>query len=136
MCAHAEFDSAVARQLRSTDMPLPMVISLIAGMRQDRAPVAEGVLAPLRLEAGVNRLLEPLVGVFRARDGARLGRWSPGAGRGHALDVLRCVDAVDLDGAYRRFLVGQVGVPAGTAEAMVGDLAKFRDLEESPPAGG
>lgn len=129
VCERVEYESAVARQLRSTGMPLSMVTSVIAGLRQDGPAPADGVMEPLRLEGGVNGQLEPFVGVFRARDDARLGQWTVADGRSHALSVLRCTDAVELDAAYRRFLVSRVGVPPATAAAMVGDLGRFRDGE-------
>lgn len=130
VCERAEYESAVARQLRSTGMPLSTVTSVIAGLRQDGPAPADAVMAPLRLEGGVNGRLEPFIGVFRARDGGRVGQWTVADGRDHALAVLRCADVVELDAAYRRFLTEPVGVPAGRAEAMVGDLARFRDRED------
>ncbi|MEO3860927.1 hypothetical protein [Acrocarpospora sp. B8E8] len=119
---HAEHDAAVIRQLRATGMPVELAARAVADLRADRPPLDDAATAPLRLVPGVsqktgNGFLATYVG------NRQVGQWDPDDARDHATGVLSVMAAADLDSAYRRYLVGPVGLAPGEALAAVSGLA-------------
>jgi hypothetical protein len=120
----AEHDAAVLAQLVATGMPLALAAGTLADLRKDRPPLDDQATAPLRLAPGVSgRTKEAFLAV--EIDGKVVGQWTPGDARDHASNALAVVAAVDLDAAYRRWLIGKAGLAADRASAAVGDLAAY-----------
>lgn len=120
--ARAEHDAAVAAQMTGMGVDVHAVAHVVAGLRQDRPPLDEEVLAPLRLEPGVSASRRVgFLGVFVGE--RQVGQWDPADARAHAGDVLHVLAGVDLDAAYHRYLVGVIGVDADRARDTITDLA-------------
>lgn len=120
----AQHDAAVVRQLLSMDIALTAAAASIADLRADRPPLDPKITAPLTLTPGVagrNRQGFLIVEVA----GLRIGQWTPGDARDHALNVLEVIHAVDLDAAYRRYLIGNIALDAQRASAVIHGLAEF-----------
>jgi hypothetical protein len=125
-CARAEYDAAVIAQMtRKVGTGLRAATELVGEMRADRPPLDDAATAPLRLEPGVSgSSRRPFLALHLA--GKQIGRWDVADGRQHALHVLEGIEGVDLDAAYRRCLMAQVGLREKDALAVVGDLANYR----------
>ncbi|RCG19076.1 hypothetical protein DQ384_38000 [Sphaerisporangium album] len=125
VASQAEHDAAVIRQLTATGVRLTHAAATVAELRADRPPIDDAVTAPLRLVPGVSQKTgNAFLAVFI---GARqVGQWDPGDAREHATAVLEALAAADLDAAYRRHLIGIVGLDPGSAQAAVNDLANHR----------
>lgn len=120
----AEHDAAVIRQLRAMDIKLEDAAGIVAELREDRPPLNDATTAPLRLVPGVS--LKTGDGFLAVHLGDRqIGRWEPADARDHATNVLSVQTAADLDGAYRRYLVGSAGIEPDRALAVINDLAEF-----------
>lgn len=120
----AAFDAAVLKQQLGLGMPIELVASVVNDLRKDRAPITW----PHAIS------LEPFVsgashkaGLYLDVNGKRIGQWTVDDARSHATDVLEVVAGVDLDAAYRRYLVGAIGLDDGRARALVGDIINHRE---------
>jgi uncharacterized protein (DUF1778 family) len=60
-------------------------------------------------------------------NGTQIGQWTVRQARTHALAVLEASECVDLDSAYRRYLVGVLDIEHGRAINVVDDLESYRD---------
>lgn len=127
--AYAEYDTAVVRQLQAIGIALPDAAGFVVDLRADRPPLDDDATAPLRFEPLVaGTTLTPAVHI--ALDGELFCQWDPADARQHAGHVLDVAAAVDLDAAYRRLLVAQVGLDDARARAVVGDLAEHWDTAD------
>lgn len=118
----AEHDAAVVAQMTKLGLPRATAAQALYDLRNDRPPLDDAAIAPLRLKPCVSA--QHGVGYMEVLVGARLmGQWDPDDARDHAANVLTVLAAVDLDAAYRRYLMATVGVDAARAQAVVGDLA-------------
>lgn len=129
--ARAEYDTAVIRQLSAKlKISVQDAVRQVMTMRDDRPPV-EGV-DPLTLEPGVamdGTSEDPTFRAFIAMylpGRKKYGQVDPKGAREHALIVLESIAVAELDAAYKRSLIGQVGVAEGTARQVIHDLANFR----------
>jgi hypothetical protein len=120
----AQYDAAVIAQMAHIGLPLPAAAQAVRGLRADRPPIDDKATAPLRFEPIVkSKSRQPVIHVHL---GDRiLTEWTPAETQGHAMYVLQVAAGVDLDAAYRRYLVGPVGMDDPTARAVVGDLGKY-----------
>ncbi|MFG1873369.1 hypothetical protein ACGFIV_00850 [Sphaerisporangium sp. NPDC049003] len=119
----AEHDAAVVAQLRASGLSREEAALTLVDLRADRAPLDPQVTAPLVFKPCVSA--NRGVGYLELSVGDRpLGQWDADAAHAHAGHVMAVVAAVDLDAAYRRFLIGTVGLDATHAEDIVGDLAE------------
>ncbi|WP_067171155.1 hypothetical protein [Microtetraspora niveoalba] len=118
----AEHDAAVVAQLVKIGLPKAIVAQALHDLRNDRPPHTATITAPLQLEPCVSA--HRGVGYLEVYVAGRLvGQWDPDDARDHAANVLAVLAAVDLDAAYRRYLIGTVGLDRARAEAAVGGLA-------------
>lgn len=121
--ARAEYDAAVIAQLASLGVPTPEAGLLIRQMRADRPPLASEW--PISFEGIVaSKTLRPEVTI--QADGEPVGQVGTGALVEHALNVLDAVNIAELDNAYRRHLVGVVGLNDDSARAAVAGLDEHR----------
>ncbi|MGI5292759.1 hypothetical protein ACQEVF_56940 [Nonomuraea polychroma] len=121
--ARAEHDAAVVRQLTSLGLPRQAVGEAVQSLREDRPPLDHTATAPLRLEPGVSgQTGEAFITVII--DDKPVGQWTADDARSHAVGVLEVFTAVDLDAAYRRYLVATVGLDLPTATAVVTGLGE------------
>lgn len=120
----AEHDAAVIRQLMATGLGPKLAASVVADLRADRAPLDDAATAPLTLRPGV---AEKNMRVFVAlhMENRQVGQWDPAEAREHAVQVLEVLTAADLDAAYRRHLIGPLGINEPTAMAIISDLATY-----------
>lgn len=106
----AEHDAAVIRQL------------LGLGLDLETAARAIAETVPFRLVPGVSAKTGN--GFLHVHlNGVNIGQWDPHDARDHAVNVLTVLAAVDLDAAYRRYLIGTVGIDAARAGNVIADLA-------------
>lgn len=119
----AEYDSAVFDQMKSK-VEVDAVAQVILDLRKDRPPLDVEATAPLRLDPGVNSKGKPFLGLFV--DDKQIGQWDVDDARQHAMHVMEAPLAADLDAAYRRVLMGMVGLDRAVAENVVDDLGKHR----------
>jgi hypothetical protein len=123
--ARADYDASVMRQLTSLGIEPANAGFVVADLRADRPPLDYESTAPLSFEPGVShRNGRGFVTILLHGD--RIGQWELDDARHHALACLEVVAAVELDAAYRRALVGIIGLDDGRARAVVGDLAEHR----------
>lgn len=121
--ARAQFDAAVVAQLLTTGMDMRLAVSVVVDLRAERPPLVFGT--PLSFEPFVmGPTREPKLWVLV--NGAKYAQWAPADARQHAMQVLEVAAGVDLDAAYRRFLVGPIGMDDEKARALVGALANHR----------
>lgn len=116
---YAAHDAAVLVQLTELGLTTVEAAGAIRTLRDSRAPVPTTGTA-LALEPGVTAEGKPFLVILLA--GEREGQWTVADARTHAQHVLEAVHAADLDAAYRRYLVGTVGLDEATAIAAVNDL--------------
>jgi hypothetical protein len=119
----AEYDAGVVAQLTATGMSIVLAGSVVTDLRADRPPL---------VDAGHPLTYEPIVTAIKrepallvCRDGERIAQWTPADARSHAGNVLSVLAAVDLDAAYRRLLVGAIGLDDERARALVGQLGQY-----------
>lgn len=123
----AAYDAAVLKQMtRKLKLDLSAAGQLVTDLRNDRPDLDHGATAPLILEPGVTKTLKPFLKVSLS-NGNVLGQWSFEDARQHALHVLESVKVADLDGAYHRALVGQVGIDSERARNVVDDVGSYRN---------
>lgn len=131
----AEYDAAIIRQLRPTltekgrkpDEALRDAAMILNDIRQERPPLPDPP-TPLCLKPGVSqRTGNGFLAVHVGEEA--VGQWEVEDARQHALVVLECIEAADLDGGYLKTLTGTLGIPHGTAENMVGDIANHREAK-------
>lgn len=118
----AQHDAAVIRQLTSMGLALDVAAREIARLRADRPPLDDAATAPLRLVPGVSGRTGRAFLSIKV-NGQQVGQWDPDDARDHAANVLTVLAAADLDAAYRRYLIGTIGIDAARAANVVGDLA-------------
>ncbi|MFR9675856.1 hypothetical protein [Streptomyces sp. TR02-1] len=126
----AEYDAAVVRQLTTLpDIDVDAAVGVLRDVWEDRPDLDSTAIAPMLLQPGLNkREMRPGI-VVHLDDGDKprtLGTWTVQQAREHATQVMETVWAVDLDSAYLRFLRGTMDLDAGTARAMISDLANHR----------
>lgn len=120
----AEHDAAVIRHLMATGLGPNLAASVVADLRADRPPIDDAATAPLTLRPGVSqKTMRGFLAIHM--DGRQVGQWEPAEAREHAVQVLEVLTAADLDAAYRRHLIGPLGVDEPTAMAIVSDLAAY-----------
>lgn len=123
----ADYDAAVIRQFtRKMGTTKELAAHSVADLRADRPPLDLTAIAPLELQPGVSAKTGNAFLVI-AREGRQIGQWSTEDARGHALHVLSALHAIPLDAAYRRYLIGQVGIEPERALNVVDDLQNHRD---------
>lgn len=123
--AQAEHDALVLRQLTEVvGIPLALAASCIGDLRADRPPLDDAATAPMRLVPGVNAKGEPFIGVHI--NGVQVGQWTCADARSHAAGIFDVLSVVDLDAAYRRFLVGALTIEPDHARNIVGSLIELR----------
>lgn len=127
--AEAEYDAAVAKQLRARGVDHKAVVQMVLDLRAERPEVPPPT--PMSLTPGVSAFTgQPFIGLHM--HGKQIGQWSPDDARDHAVYVLMSLRVAELDSAYLRGLRA-IGLDDSTARAVVGDLATHRDdFEERP----
>lgn len=122
----ADYDAAVAAQMAGKlGIPKDVVGQVVAELRNDRPPLADAATAPLRLQPGVSaKTGEPFLALFIGT--TQIGQWDPTDARQHAMHVLAAIEAVELDKAYRRYLVDKIGIGPDRALNAIANLANFR----------
>lgn len=118
----AEHDAAIIRQHIASGLSLKVAARTIADLRADRPPIDDAATAPLRLTPGVAARTKDAFLAIHV-DGQQVGQWDPDDARNHATNVLQVLAAADLDAAYRRYLIGSIGLDVARAENIVTDLA-------------
>lgn len=120
----AEYDAAVLKQMTSLGLEPELVAQMIAkDLRMDRPSVPDA--APgLRYAPGVTAQGKPFLKI--ELDGEGVGQLDLDQLREHSMSVLEAPVAADLDSAYKRALVGLIGLDAGRASNVVADLANHR----------
>jgi len=133
--AAASYDAAVLAQIMGLmDMPLQEAGSVVMDLRKDRPPLDEAALGPLRIQPGVSaRTHQPFLHCSLVDDPMEW-QWTPEQAEEHALYVLQCYPVANLDNAYRRFMVGVIGLDDATARAAVGDLQRWRPSADTAPS--
>jgi len=116
----AEHDAAVLRQLVAAGVDLQAAGHTIADLRADRPPLNDGATAPLRLTPGIAANGHGFLAVHIG--GQQVGQWSPADARDHASAALTVLAAADLDEAYRRHLIGPLGMDEARARDVITDL--------------
>jgi hypothetical protein len=125
----ARFDAAVFRQQVAITRDQGLAVSIIVDLRADRPPLPD-LGMPITFEPYVSgKTMEP--GLYVHVKGERVGQWTADDADGHALHVLEVLAGVDLDAAYRRYLVGPIGLADDRARAVVGALAQHREPGET-----
>jgi hypothetical protein len=128
--ARAQYDAAVFAQMAGMGLDERTAVEPVIQLRADRPPLDNDATAPLRFEPIVtSRTKRPAVHVHLG--GKAISEWGPVDAAGHALHVLEVAVGVDLDAAYRRILIGTIGLDDASARAAVGDIANYRAQEES-----
>ncbi|MEU8040913.1 hypothetical protein [Streptosporangium sp. NPDC049078] len=127
---YAEHDAAVLRQLVAAGVDLHAAGHTISALRVDRPPLNDGATAPLRLIPGIATSGRGFLRVDIA--GEQVGQWSPADARDHASNVLTVLAATTLDAAYRRHLIGPLGLDEARARIVVGDLGDHIRALTSP----
>lgn len=122
----AEHDAAVLTQLHGKlKIPLEDAGKTVGELRGDRPPLDPDALTPLGLEPCVAAAdKRPFLAV--SVDGKKVGQWETADARAHALALLEVVEAVNLDAAYHRYLVGTIGIESDRARVVVDDLGNWR----------
>lgn len=118
--SRAEYDLAVYRQLTARGDPPDdaWAVQLLALVREQAwPPVREEATAPLRVRPGVNPDLQAFVSI--EVEGKVAGTWTPDEMRQHAAWLLKFAGLAELDTAYRKFLIEEVGVEEKTAAVAV-----------------
>jgi hypothetical protein len=126
--ACADHDAAVIRQLQALVLDLDQAAELVAHeVRPDRPAFDDGATRPYRFR--------PLVGMAGLVALVQLD-WPGGEGAQmeaagamqHALAVLECIAAAELDAGYLAMLTAKLGMSKLRAQAAVDDLGRFRTI--------
>lgn len=121
--ARVEYDAAVIDQLASTGVEKVAALQSIRDLRADRAPLVSEW--PISFDGMVaSKTMLPQVTIVVG--GKPVGQVGTGAAVEHAVNVLECHPVAELDAAYRRWLVGMVGLPDSKARAAVEGIAAHR----------
>jgi hypothetical protein len=133
---YAAYDSAVTRQMMTvTGGKLELVGEIINDLRGDRPPVDDAATAPLTFDPIVSSTsFDPFIHV--ALDGKKIGQWTLTDATEHANWVSGTMAVVDLDAAYRRYLIGTLDVGRERACAVIDDLGTYRHPSEPQPSSG
>lgn len=133
----AQYDAAILRQLTETLHATTKDAALAVRMlRDDRPELDKTALGPLCITPSVSAItgkpyLACTVAVPRGRtgpydrDGQRRWHWTIAEGRQHARHVLEESNLIDLDLAYRRWLIAHCDVDEAHALHVVRDLGTF-----------
>lgn len=126
--AYAAYDAAVLKQMtKGLGLPPAEAAEVVKGLRADRPPLNQDALGVLRMEPGVSAFTgKPFLRCSLTANPMQW-QWDPAEADQHAGHVVQCYPAANLDNAYRRYLVGVVGLDQGRAMAAVEDLAKWRE---------
>lgn len=120
----AEYDAALLRQLHGElGLPVQEVGMTVQTIREQRVPLDVEALNPLRLEPCATP--EGKAFLVLSIGAHKVGQWTPGDARRHAMACLDLAEVVRLDNGYFAFLTGGDGVPEGPARAAVAGLMKF-----------
>lgn len=129
--AYAEYDAALLAQLIARGMGRLLAASAVRDLRADRPPPDTRTTEPFEfLPVVAAGSLKPCVRVHLRQ--TPICEWTPDETREHAMNVLIVAVGVDLDAAYRRYLVGQIGLTDNRARAVVNHLIRHR----GPDPGG
>ena len=121
----AEYEAAVLRQL-STVAGREAALHVLAHLRSNRpASIPDDVVPALRLVPGVDQD-DGLGFVLLEHRGATIGQWYLDDARRHATGVLESLAIVDLDTAYARYAVEEIGLSQRVAYTMVSELYALR----------
>lgn len=126
----AEYDAAALNQLRNAG-PQELrneqaIADVLISLRKSRVAVDQKPLKPLIVRASIStKTGKPYLTVRIAGTKAKW-RWMPADGIQHAVQVHSVMVTADLDAAYRRLLVGEIGVTDSHARQMVSDLGQWR----------
>jgi hypothetical protein len=126
VAACAEHDAAVIRQLQALGLDLEQAAGLVATeVRPDRPAFDDGATRPYRFRpvVSVNGLAALVQVDWPDGQGAQL---EAAAAMQHALAVLECIAAAELDAGYLAMLVDKLGMSQLRAQAAVDDLGRFR----------
>lgn len=121
--ARAEFDAAVVAQLRVVGMDMPLIASVVNDLRAERPPIQFST--PLSVDPFVTAAKSEAQ-LYVLVNGKRYAQWTPADAAQHVAQVLEVAAGVDLDAAYRRYLVGPIGMDDEKARTLVGSLANHR----------
>jgi len=118
----AEHDAAVFTQLTvKLELPADHAVATVEDLRKRRPPVDRQALQPLGLEPGINMQGKPYLKV--SIGGHKVGQWTPGDARNHAMACLELAAAVPLDNAYFEWMTtGDGMIPSHVGRNIVGDL--------------
>lgn len=127
----ADHDAAIVKQMskvlkgsqKTQQDEMLAIAELIRDIRADRPPLDDEATAPLRFASGVNQSKKGFLEVWYGDE--QLGTWSTKAAMKHAVFVMGAVEGANLDAAYKRALVGLVGIDPARAENIVDDLGKY-----------
>lgn len=144
--AIARHDAAVARQIiEKLGLPVKEAALTLHMLRAGRPPLDAAALGLLSMTPEVSVSGNPFLACsvripsqVRAgpydKDGQRSWQWSVAEAHQHAGQVLVGSAIVDLDSAYRRWLVERCGIEPERALNVVGDLSSFfHDDAEGEP---
>lgn len=121
--ARAEYDAAVLDQLTTSGVGLAAVSQSVRDLRADRPPLTSEW--PITFDGMVaSKTLLPQIVIIVG--GEKVGQVGTAAAVEHATNVLECHPVADLDAAYRRWLVGAVGLPEAKAAAAIEGIASHR----------
>lgn len=126
--AYANYDAAVlAQSAQQFDMPMPVIANMITNLRADRAPLNQAALGLLKLEPSISATShKPFLRCSLTNDDPLEWQWDPKDVEQHALYVLQAYPVTILDSAYRRHLVGNVGIDPSRAALVVDNLKEWR----------
>jgi len=126
--AYAEYDAAVMAQMtKKLGLPMEAVAEVIRGLRADRPPLNQAALGLLRMEPGIAaRNMKPFLKCSLTCHPMEW-QWDPADANQHAGYVVQCYPVANLDSAYRRYLVGVIGIDQNRAMHAVEDLANWRE---------
>lgn len=120
--AIADYDSKVFRQL-SAGAPRDYAIQILQDMRKDRVvPLSPTALS---FHPGVNIQGQPFLHILYKDK--PIGQWELADARSHAGHIIESIYIADLDGAYRRTLVSEIGLDDATARRAVDGLSTYGD---------
>jgi hypothetical protein len=133
--AYAEYDAAVVNQLRSIGngqdgIDPKYVAGALREFRESRPPIDQQALRPMVVHPAVGANSGRPFLEARIRGTQYKWQWDTRKALDHVEHVRDAVVVADLDAAYRRYLIGVIGLDAPTAEAAVGALAEHRILRE------
>jgi hypothetical protein len=125
--AYAEYDAAVLTQMTTGwGLPPEEAVEVVRGLRGDRPPLNDTALGLLRLAPRIAaRTSKPFLACSLSSH-SMTWQWDPQDANQHAGYVVQCYPVATLDSAYRRYLVGVVGIDQGRAMHVVEDLANWR----------